>query len=104
MVPALPSDTLRAATSPISLPKQAILLDSGSSVSIFADLSLLTNLRPGSPPITLHTNGGPHVADTIGDYHGLGRPLTVWADPTSITNILALRDIRKVACVTLARY
>ena len=82
-------------------PRGSILLDSESSESIFSDLSLLSNVRAGDPPLTLHTNGGDHLATKQGDYHGLGTPLTVWADPTSLANILALRDVRKIARVTL---
>ena len=82
-------------------PRGSILLDSESSESIFNDLSLLSNIRAGDPPLTLHTNGGDHLATKRGDYHGLGTPLTVWADPTSLANILALRDVRKIAHVTL---
>ena len=82
-------------------PRGSILLDSESSESIFNDLSLLSNIRAGDPPLTLHTNGGDHLATKRGDYHGLGTPLTVWADPTSLANILALRDVRKIARVTL---
>ena len=82
-------------------PHGSILLDSESSESIFKDLSLLSNLRNGDPPLTLHTNGGDRLATKQGDYHGLGTPLTVWADPTSLANILALRDVRKIARITL---
>ena len=97
----LPGPCLPISHSPLTFPKTAILLDSGSSISIFADLSLLTNVRPADPPITLHTSGGEHVARQIGEYHGLGRALTVWADPTSIINILSLHDVRQVAQVTM---
>ena len=82
-------------------PRGSILLDSESSESIFNDLSLLSNIRAGDPPLTLHTNGGDRQASQRGDYHGLGPPLTVWADPGSLANILALRDVRKLAQVTL---
>ena len=82
-------------------PHGSILLDSESSESIFNDLSLLHNIRAGDPPLALHTNGGDRQASQRGDYHGLGTPLTVWADPESLANILALRDVRKIARVTL---
>ena len=82
-------------------PRGCILLDSESSESIFNDLSMLSNVREGIPPLTLHTNGGARKANQRGDYHGLGTVLTVWADPGSLANILALRDVRRIARVTL---
>ena len=84
------------------LPQGAILLDSGSSESIFRDESLLSDLRPGDPPLTLHTNGGARTAHQVGTYAGLGENITVWYDPPeSLTNILALCEVRKVARVTM---
>ena len=83
------------------LPQGAILLDSGSSESIFKDASLLSDIRPGDPPLTLHTNGGEHTAHQIGTFTGLGADITVWFDPESLTNILALCEVRKVARVTM---
>ena len=82
-------------------PPGSILLDSESSESIFRDLSLLSNVRVGESPMTLYTNGGTRRATQQGEYRGLGNPLTVWVDTTSLANILALRDVRKLARVTL---
>ena len=83
------------------LPQGAILLDSGSSESIFKDASLLSDIRPGDPPLTLHTNGGAHTAHQLGTFAGLGEDITVWHDPESLTNILALCEVHKIARVTM---
>ena len=90
-----------AMTSSPPFPPGSILLDSESSESIFRDLSLLSNIRIGESPMTLYTNGGTRQATQQGEYNGLGKPLTVWVDTTSLANILALRDVRKLARVTL---
>ena len=78
-----------------------ILLDSKSTESIFCEASLLTNLRQSNSPLTLHTNGGKHRAQQLGDYHGLGAPLPVWYNPSSLANVLALRDVRQCIRVML---
>ena len=86
---------------PSTLPTGAILLDSESTTSIFKDPNLLTNLRDTTPPLLLNTNGGHHSATQIGEYHGLGDPLTMWFNPKSLANILALCDVRRHVQVTL---
>ena len=83
------------------LPPGAILLDSESTCSIFRDSSLLSDIKPTDPPLVLNTNGGPHTSSKTGTYHGLGSPLTVWFNPNSLANVLALRDVRRRAQVTL---
>ena len=88
-------------SAPTTLPAGAILLDSESTTSIFRDANLLTNLRDTAPPLLLNTNGGHHSATQVGEYHGLGNPLTVWFNPKSLANILVLCDVRRHVQVTL---
>ena len=83
------------------IPPGAILLDSESTCSIFRDSSLLSDIKDTDPPLVLNTNGGPHTSSKTGTYHGLGSPLTVWFNPNSIANVLALRDVRRRVQVTL---
>ena len=85
----------------LSLPRGSLLLDSESSSSIFADATLLTDLHKPASPLIMHTNGGTHVAHTMGTFHGLGQSLPVWHQPHSLANILSLRDVRQIARVTL---
>ena len=94
----------RAHNPPLSssgLPSGAILLDSESTCSIFCDSSLLSDIKDTDPPLVLNTNGGPHTSNKTGTYHGLGSPLTVWFNPDSLANVLALRDVRRRVQVTL---
>lgn len=72
----------------------AILLDSKSTCSIFCDASLLSDIQSTNPPLVLNTNGSPHMASQTSAYHGLGSPRTVWFNPQSLANVLALRDVR----------
>ena len=83
------------------LPPGSILLDSESTCSIFRDASLLSDVQGTDPPLVLNTNGGPHTAHQMGNYHGLGSPLRVWYNPNSLANVLALCDVRHKAQVTL---
>ena len=85
----------------LSLPPGSLLLDSESSSSIFADATLLSDIETSGSPLVMHTNGGKHVARRKGVFHGLGPSLSVWHQPQSLANILALRDVRRVARVTL---
>ena len=86
---------------PPELPRDALLLDSESSNSVFFNADLLTNLRRVATPLTLHSNGGTHTADQIGEFHGLGAPMTVWFNQHSMANILALNEVRRTFRVTL---
>ncbi|KAI2506456.1 hypothetical protein MHU86_7971 [Fragilaria crotonensis] len=76
-----------------------ILLDSQSTISVFNNASMLTNIRKSDHTLRALTNGGHQDSDMIGDFHNLG---AVWYNPHSIANILSLADVvRKVCRVTL---
>jgi len=77
-----------------------ILLDSASTVSIFANKSLLKNIRHcGSiEGLTIHTNGGTTVTHLIGDLPGFG---PVWYDGGSLANILSFSEVRKKFRITV---
>ena len=87
-------------TSPC-FPQGAILLDTGATASLIQDRDLLTNISVRKPPLTSLTNGGPHLCDYGGIFHGLQQPLPVWYAPDSVGNILALCDVRRLCRVTL---
>ena len=77
-----------------------LLLDSQSTHSIFSNPSLLTNIRHcNSTGLTMYSNGGAQKTVMVGDYEPLG--MTVWYNPESLANILALREVRTKHQVTM---
>jgi hypothetical protein len=75
-----------------------ILLDSQSSISIFNNPTMITNIRTSPQPICVRTNGGAQTSNQIGNVKNLG---DVWFNTDSIANILSLADVRKVCRVTM---
>ena len=84
-----------------SIDPQWILLDSQSTISVFNNASMLTNVRKSNHTLRALTNGGHQDSDMVGNFHNLG---VVWYNPASIANILSLADVRKVCRVTLDTY
>lgn len=80
------------------IPPTWILLDSCSKVSVFNNPIFLHNIRAGSVPLTINTNGGSHNSSMLGDLAGFGM---VWYNPSSLANILLLKDVRKVRRVVM---
>lgn len=75
-----------------------ILLDSQSTVSVFRNPSMLTNIRPSGRVLHARTNGGHQESSLIGDFPNLG---PVWYNPDSIANIISLADARRVCTVSM---
>lgn len=76
-----------------------ILLDSQSTISVFGNPRMLTNIR-GSDRRILRalTNGGHQDLYMVGDFPNLGE---VWYNPHSIANsILSLAEVRKVCRIS----
>lgn len=82
----------------VTLPDHWILLDTQSSISVFRNAAMLSNIRPADSPLTVYTNGGAQRSTHCGDITNLG---TVWYNPRSIANILSLAQVRRVCRVTL---
>ena len=70
-----------------AIPKSWILLDSQSTVDVFSNKKLITNIRDSKHVLTLHCNAGKISVNQKGDLRGYG---TVWYYPDSIANILSL--------------
>lgn len=75
-----------------------ILLDSQSTISVFKNPNMLTNIRPSEHVLRALTNGRHQDSNMVGDFPNLG---TVWFNKESIANILSLSDVRKVCRVTM---
>ena len=76
-----------------------MLLDSDSTVSIFRNPDLLTNIHEVDEPLYLKTNGGGYqVSNKMGTVENIGE---VWYNPESMANILALAQVCRVRRVTL---
>ena len=79
------------------IPKEWILLDSQSTVSIFSNRRLLRNIRKANGWMHIHCNAGITRTNLVGDLCGYG---TVWYHPDGIANILSLAEVRKRFHVT----
>jgi hypothetical protein len=80
------------------IPRNWILLDSQSSISVFHSAHMQSNLRESPQEVCAHTNGGIQMSSQVGDIHNLGQ---AWYNPDAIANILLLSEVRKVCRVTM---
>ena len=78
--------------------RKVIMLDSGTTVSLFCEESLVENIRKSNCSMNLATNAGSKIIDNEADVKGFG---TVKYDPKSIANIFGLCDLKKKYRVTL---
>jgi Reverse transcriptase (RNA-dependent DNA polymerase) len=69
------------------LPTSWILLDNQSTVDVFSNKKLLSNIRESSTTMDIHCNAGITSTNMIGELRGYG---TVWYNPTGIANIISL--------------
>jgi hypothetical protein len=84
---------------PNGIPDHYVLLDSDSTVSIFCNANLLTDIHEVDDPLYLETNGGGYQISTqMGTIKDFG---TVWYNPESIANILSLAQVRQARRVTM---
>jgi hypothetical protein len=73
--------------------QKVILLDNQSTVSLFCDKSLVSNIRDSEEPLTLQSNEGSMKVHQIAD---IGRGQSpVWFSKRAITNILSLKEVVK---------
>jgi hypothetical protein len=77
-----------------SIPSSWILLDSQSTVDVFCNAKMLTNVQEAKRHLTLHCNSGTVQVTMKGDLHGYG---SVRYHPNGIANILSLNNVQKNA-------
>ena len=77
--------------------KEAILLDTGSTCSVFNNRKMLLNVRRTSQTLRAYTNGGHQDSNMKGEVPGL---IEVWFNPNSMINILSWSDVRKKYRIT----
>jgi hypothetical protein len=81
-----------------ALPKTWILLGNQSTVNVFQNASLLTNIRQNKSYMGIHCNAGVASTNMIGDLAGYG---TVWYHADGIANILLLSRVKSRYRVTI---
>lgn len=74
------------------LPSGSVGLDSMSTVDIFGDSRLLTNIRRARSNMRVICNAGSLVVTQVGTFGGYG---DVWYHPRVIANILSLQNVQK---------
>ena len=74
-----------------AVPSDWILLDNQSTVDVFSNRSLLTNIRKSPTSCRISCNAGVVTTDLIGDL--VGYPNPVWFHPGGIANILSLHRV-----------
>jgi hypothetical protein len=71
--------------------RDTILLDNGSSTSIFANPRMVQSIKTVDQPLQLMTNGGELVTDQKATVPGFGE---VWYDEASIANIFSFAELK----------
>jgi hypothetical protein len=80
------------------IPDSWILLDSQSTVSVFKNRRLLTDIRDAKEPLQVYTNGGIQTNSQVGRVRNFG---DVWYNPESLANILSMSAVSKVCRITM---
>jgi hypothetical protein len=88
----------KPAEDPGLIPDDWILLDSQSTVTIFKNQKLVSNICPSKNVLKCHTNGGIQLSNQEADVVNFG---CVWYDPTSLANIVALSEVHHLFWVTM---
>ena len=81
------------------LPAGTIGMDSLSTVDLFCDDRMLTNIRKVQPAMNIRCNAGFKTVDHMGHLAGYG---DVWYDPKAVANILSLGRVTKRFKVTFS--
>ncbi|GKY97397.1 hypothetical protein MPSEU_000698200 [Mayamaea pseudoterrestris] len=76
----------------VNISKKAVLLDNQSTVDLFCNAKMLTNIRPVPTWMVIKCNAGTVRTNMMGDLEGYG---PVWWYPQGLANILSLAQVRK---------
>ena len=74
-----------------------ILLDTGSTFSVFKNPDMVLNIRNSGRKLKAYTNGGRQDSAQVADLPGF---FTVWFNPSSMINILSWADVRSKYRIT----
>jgi hypothetical protein len=88
----------QASTGHNIIPNTWILLNSQSTVSVFKNRKLLSNIRQSPMTLRVHINGGTQTSTEIGTVKNFG---DVWFNTNSLANILSMANVRKVCRITM---
>ena len=89
--------SLSLSQSEMHIPPTWLLLDSQSTVDVFANGDLLDDIHEVSDEMVIASNGGSSVTWEMGTLRGYG---PVWYDPSGIANIVSLANVMKKYHVT----
>jgi hypothetical protein len=81
--------------------RKVILLDNQSTMSLFCNKHMVSNIRKSSDVLTLRSNGG---SMQVGHVALINKTTEVWFSPKAITNILSLQDVKRHYRVTYDSY
>jgi len=88
----LHNDVVCSTQDKAGIPKNWILLDIQSTVDVFSNPRLLTNILTAKNTLMLHCNAGKAIVTQKGDLKGYG---TIWYYPEVIANILSLHKFKR---------
>jgi hypothetical protein len=75
----------------------SILLENGSTLSLFGNPNMVTDIRESKTTLELATNAGTKMTIQVAEVPGFG---TVWYDETAKANIFGLLDLKKKHRIT----
>ena len=81
----------------VTCEQKTIILDSGSTMSIFHNKFLVYDIKKSDHPIKIATNAGSRIVSKQAMVAGFG---SVWYDEGAIANIFSIQDLKKQHHIT----